>query len=243
MSHFISLGFLTPPAVFIWLTLVGIWLSFSRAPLGLIIALVSGLCLYATSMPLVGSFLLERIEAKIPDHVDFSKAQAIVVLGGGVRRGEVGMRDSLDPISLDRVVMAAEAYRKYHLPIIAAGAGLGGDHPSEAMLMRQALDDFSVPVAWVEGESGSTYQNALFSERLLKQANINTVIVVTQAWHMPRALWAFEHVGLHALPWPTPRDYTRLDSLDDLLPNAGGLTESYAAFHEMLGAAYYRLHY
>src|SRR6185437_3149336 len=108
MSHFISLGFLTPPAVFIWLTLLGIWLAFSRAPMGLLIALLSGLCLYATSMPLVGSLLLDRIEAKIPDNGDFSKAQAIVVLGGGVRRGDVGMRDSLDPDSLERVAMAAE---------------------------------------------------------------------------------------------------------------------------------------
>lgn len=242
MSHLISTGFLVPPAVFVWLILVGIWLSLSRAPLGPVIALVSSLCLYATSMPLVGSLLLDRLEQRAPVDAPLSRAQAIVVLGGGLRRGASGERDSLDPDSLDRVVMAAEAYRKLHIPVAVTGAGREEDQ-SEAVLMRGVLDaDFSVPVTWVEPQARSTYQNALFIRRLLP-ANIDTVVVVTQAWHEPRALWAFEHVGFHALAWPAPHQGFAIDSLDAFLPSGDALHDSYIAFHELIGAAYYRLRY
>ena len=243
MSYLISTNFLVPPAVFVWLILVGIWLSLSRAPLGPIIALVASLCLYATSTPLLASFLLERLEQRVPLTPDLSRAQAIVVLGGGVRRGGPGQRDSLDPDSLDRVMMAAEAYRRLHIPIAVTGAGRV-DGPSEAALMKEVLDTvFSVPVIWVEPQSHTTYQNALFTRRLLQPAGIDTVIVVTQAWHLPRALWAFEHVGFHALPWPAPRRTVEIDSLDAFLPNSDALHDSYVAFHELIGAAYYRLRY
>ena len=112
--------------------------------------------------------------------------------------------------------MAAEAYRRLHLPVAVSGGRVRGARESEAGLMRAALDtQFSVPVMWVEDRSQTTYENALLTQRLLHPAGIDTVIVVTQAWHMPRALWSFERVGIHALPWPAPRDYMHMDRIDD----------------------------
>jgi uncharacterized SAM-binding protein YcdF (DUF218 family) len=242
MSHLISTSFLVPPAVFVWLILVGIWLSLSRAPLGPIVALVSSLGLYATSMPLVSSLLLSRLEERAPLTTDLRGAQTIVVLGGGVRRGTPGQKDSLGPDSLDRVIMAVDAYRRLHIPIAVTGAG-PENGSSEAALMKELLDtDFSVPVTWVEPQSHSTYQNALFIRRLLPP-NIDTVVVISQAWHLPRALWAFERVGFHALAWPAPHQTFEINSLDDFLPNSDALHDSYTAFHELIGMAYYRLRY
>lgn len=242
MSHLISTGFLVPPAVFVWLILVGIWLSLSRAPLGPIIALVSSLCLYATSTPLLASFLLERLEQRAPLGEDLTRAQAIVVLGGGLHHGGPGEKDSLDPDSLERVMMAVGAYRRLHIPIAVTGAGRD-EGESEAALMKGVFDDdFSIPVTWVEPQARTTYQNALFTRRLLPP-NISTVVIVTQAWHLPRALWAFEHAGFHALAWPAPRLSVEISSLDAFLPDGNALHDSYTAFHELIGAAYYRLRY
>jgi uncharacterized SAM-binding protein YcdF (DUF218 family) len=243
MSHLLSTGFLIPPAVFVWLILIGAWLSLRHAPLGPLITVVMGLALYATSMPLVSSFLMERLERRASLSADLTRAQAIVVLGGGVREGEPGQKDSLEPDSLDRVMMAVQAYRLLHLPIAVTGAGRDGG-TSEAVMMREMLDTyFSVPVTWVEENAHTTYENALLTRRLLKPAGIDRVVVVTQAWHEPRALWAFDHVGFHAVPWPAPHRTFRIDSLDAFLPNGDALHDSYLAFHEMLGSAYYRLRY
>lgn len=243
MSHLISTGFLIPPAVFVWLILLGSWLSLRHAPLGPLIALVAGLALYATSMPLVASFLLERLEEHASLSADLTRAQAIVVLGGGLRRGQPGQKDLLKYDSLERVMMGVEAYRLLHIPIAVTGAG-PDDGPSEATLMRQILDtDFSVPVTWVDSNAQTTYENAVFTRRLLKPDGIDRVVVVTQAWHEPRALWAFNHVGFQAVPWPAPHRRVKIDSIDDFLPNADALHDSYLAFHELIGAAYYRLRY
>ncbi len=243
MSHLISTDFLIPPAVFVWLILLGIWLSLRHAPLGPLIVIVAGLALYATSMPLVASVLLERLERHASLSADLTRAQAIVVLGGGLRHGEPGQRDSLKHDSLERVTMAVQAYRLLHLPIAVTGTGRD-DGPSEAALMKQMLDtDFSIPVTWVEPQAHTTYENALFTRRLLQPAGIDRVVVVTQAWHEPRALWAFERVGFQAVPWPGPHESVKIDSIDDVLPSADALHDSYLAFHEMIGAAYYRLRY
>ena len=72
--------------------------------------------------------------------------------------------------------------------------------------MKAALEtDFAVPVAWSEDASRTTWENAVFTARLLRPAGIETVVLVSQAWHLPRAIWAFERVGVAALPWPAPR--------------------------------------
>jgi uncharacterized SAM-binding protein YcdF (DUF218 family) len=109
----------------------------------------------------------------------------------------------------------------------------------QAVLQR----DFDVPVAWKDEESRTTYENAVYTARLLAPEHITTIVVVTHAWHMPRALWAFERVGLQPLPWPAPRDGFRLRRIDDVLPSIAALDDSSHALHEMIGALYYRLRY
>ena len=114
--------------------------------------------------------------------------------------------DALGPLSLERVVLAARAYRQLHLPVAVSGGRVDKARSSEAALMKAALEtDFAVPVAWSEDASRTTWENAVYTARLLQPGRDRTVVLVSQAWHLPRAIWAFERVGLQALPWPAPR--------------------------------------
>ena len=245
MSDLISYGFMTPPAVLILLSLVGALLALRWRRFGLAIVIVSSMALYAVATRFVASWLLHDIESGIPDSADLSTAQAIVVLGGGVHVGDgEAAPDTLSPLSLERVVYAAEAYRRLHLPVAVSGGRIFPARTAEAALMRAALErDFDVPVALSDDQSRTTYENALYAARLLIPDHITSVVVVTHAWHLPRALWAFERTGLHALPWPVPRDVVHLQRIDDLLPSIAALHESSYALHEMMGALYYRLRY
>jgi uncharacterized SAM-binding protein YcdF (DUF218 family) len=226
------------------LCLAGAWLAWRRPVPGIFVMLVAATFLYVAALPVVASLLISRVEASVPATSDFAAAQAIVVLGGGVHRGGAGERDSLGLDSLGRVAAAARAWRRLHLPVLVSGGGGRGAREPAARLMRQALeDDFAVPVAWVEDASRNTYENALYSARILNAAHIGTVVVVTDAWHMPRALWAFARVGLKPLPWPGPRQGLLYDRIDDFLPSLSALAQTGYAVHELIGAAYYRLHY
>jgi uncharacterized SAM-binding protein YcdF (DUF218 family) len=245
MSNTISYGFLAPPALFIVLCLAGALVALIWRRVGLAIVLLASLCLFAAATPALSSYLLQRVEAAIPTSADFSAAQAIVVLGGDQRFGDDGaVTDTLGPLSLERVVFAAEAYRQLHLPVAVTGGRTPGAHASSAELMKPALEhDFGIPVFWSEDRSRTTYENAIFTAELLRPQNIGTVILVTQAWHLPRGIWSFERAGLHALPWNAPRTAVHTDRIDDFLPSIAALHDSFYALHELIGGIYYRLRY
>jgi uncharacterized SAM-binding protein YcdF (DUF218 family) len=73
---------------------------------------------------------------------------------------------------------------------------------------------------------------------MLRCEKINTVVVVTQAWHQPRATWSLEQAGLHALPWPVPRKSLDMDQVEDFLADPRALAESFYAMHELISLAY-----
>jgi uncharacterized SAM-binding protein YcdF (DUF218 family) len=209
---------------------------------GIALALLSGFALYAAATPALSSYLLSRLEAALPSEVEFGAAQAIVVLGGDVRAGAGAIPDALGPLSLERVVLAAQAYRRLNLPILVSGGRVGRAHASEAALMRAALGaDFAIPARWTEEQSRTTWENAVYTARLLRPEKLTTVVLVSQSWHLPRAIWAFERAGLQPLPWPAPRAAKHVGRLGDYLPNIGGLRDSSFALHEIIGAVYYRL--
>ena len=240
-----SYGFLAPPTIFIALGLLGALIAPVWWRSGIAVALVSSLCLYAAAMPAVSSYLLRGVESEVPANVDLSAAQAIVVLGGDVRVGDgATIPDRLGPLSLERAVLGAEAYRRLHLPVVVSGGRVAGAQESEGALMRAALTtDFAVPVAWSEERSRTTWENALYTARLLLPQKLATVVVVTQAWHLPRALWAFKRAGLTPLPWPAPRTALRVGTAGDFLPSLGALRDTFYALHEMIGGFVYRLRY
>jgi uncharacterized SAM-binding protein YcdF (DUF218 family) len=245
MLNLVSYGFLSPPTIFILLCLVGAVVAPRWRRAGMLICLLSSLCLFVAATPAFSTYLLRRIESALPPSPDFSAAQAIVVLGGDVRSGNGGdIPDTLGPISLERVMLAATAARRLHLPIAVSGNGVARGHVTEAELMRATLEEqFGLTTRWSDERSHTTWQNALFTAALLRPDKIDTVILVTQAWHLPRAIWCFEHAGLKALPWPAPRTMLRADGFGDFMPSAAAFHDTFRALHELIGAAYYRMRY
>jgi len=243
MEHLFSFGILAPPTIFIVLSLLGALVALRWRRLGLAVAIVSSLSLYALATPALSSRLLRAAEGEMPARVDLARAQAIVVLGGDVRPGDGGdIPDELGAMSLERVAYAAAAWRQLHRPILVSGGALPDMGISEAALMKRALEqDFAVPVAWSEEDSRTTWENAVFSARLLAREQVQTVILVSHAWHLPRAVWAFERQGMTALPWPAPRSAPHAGRIKDFLPNIGALEDSFRGLHELIGGIYYRL--
>jgi uncharacterized SAM-binding protein YcdF (DUF218 family) len=215
----------------------------SHRRLGASISVVATSLLFLAAVPVVAERMLQNVEVKPLDKPDFSAAQAIVVLGGGVNRGDGGkVPDTLGAWSMERLDFAAHAYRQLHLKVAVSGGLTPGAHTAEAMLMKSVLEsDFGVPVSWVENRSLTTWDNAVYTQELLQADGVNTVVLVTNAWHMRRALWSFERVGLHAIPYPAPPTFAESDRAADYLPSMHALEASYHALHEAIGLAYYQL--
>ena len=242
MFDLVSYGALAPPEVLVLLVLAGALLALVRWRLGLAIVLTASLCLYLLATPALSSWLMRATEADLPEEPDLNGAQAIVVLGADVHRGAEGEPDTLGTYSNERIVYAAEAYRRLRLPVAVSGGPEAGAPSAAGDLMRTALAEvFGIPVAWTENRSTTTWKNAAETKPLLAAAGIKTVVLVTHAWHMRRALWCFERVGFRALPWPAPRTALRAARVRDFLPRPGSMQLSFFALHELIGGFYYHL--
>ncbi len=201
----------------------------------------------ALSTPLIA--LLEQAPAVTPGRVDDTGAQAIVVLGAGAYSDapEYGV-DTVDGLSLQRIRYAAWLHRRTGLPIYVTG---GGETDPPAPLMAAVLEtELGVPVARVEDQSRTTWENASLTAPLLRADGIDHVLLVTHAWHIPRATQAFQREGIQSTPAPTYFVHREPDGNGGpggrgfprgWLPQASAFHYSAFAVHELLGQLYYRL--
>lgn len=196
--------------------------------------------LLVLSLPVVGRALLRTLEGEPLPAPAATRAQAIVVLGNGRHRDapEYG-GDTVSEGTLLRLRYAAKLQHETGLPLLVSGGRPDGGELSEAETMRRALvADFGVPVRWVEGESNTTRENARNSAALLKRDGVGHVLLVTHAWHMPRAVAAHEAAGLTVSPAPT-FFHRQTPMLLDFMPR--GYRDSRDAMHEWIGLLWYRL--
>ncbi|MBY0270972.1 MAG: YdcF family protein [Burkholderiales bacterium] len=233
---------LLPPGMLILLMAGGLALRRTRPRLATGLITGSLVALYVLSMPLTAHFLLTCWEPP-PSSAGTGKAAAIVVLGGGKSHDapEYG-GDTVRGATLLRLRYAAHLQRRTGLPILVSGGSPEGSAPSEADLMRRALqNEFSVPVRWAEDGSANTLENARLSYRMLAAENIRSVYLVTHAWHMPRARLAFETAGFQVIPAATGYTTRYRLTILDVLPSALALRDSALFFHEIIGIVWYRL--
>lgn len=239
LTNFVA-AFLLPPLNGLLLAGLG-WALWHRRP-RLARALVGvGLALLVLlALPAVGNAMLRGLEGAPLDMAQARQAQAIVVLGGGRYRDapEYG-GDTVSTSTLARVRYAAKLQRETGLPLLVTGGNPDGRGLSEAETMRRVLTaEFGVPVRWVEGESDNTQENARRSVAMLQREGVTRVLLVTHAWHMPRALRAFEMAGIGVSPAPTLFHRAPLTFLS-FLPQGYGAARQ--AVHEWIGILWYRL--
>ena len=235
-----------PPGLFLFWFAVALLLLNKRPSLAKLILWVGMIGFYLLSTPLVSELLISRVEtypALDAENLQGSAAGAIVVLASGRNKNarEYG-GDTVGKDTLTRVRYGAFLQRKTGLPILVSG-GLVLDQEGESLAQVMTdvlLEDFQAGEVWLEDKSRTTGENAFFSKKLLAQKGIDTVYLVTQAWHMPRSAAIFEKAGLNVIPAPTAFEGEKPFNILSVLPGAGAIRTSYIALHEMVGAIWYR---
>ncbi len=240
LSHLIA-AFMLPPLNGLALLVVGISIRKRFQSLSRVLIVVSIVLLWVMATPLFGGFLKKSLEGSPVTQRMINEARAIVVLGGGrdINSPEYG-EDTVGAATLLRLRYAAKLHRDTGLPILVTGGKPDGGTLSEAEVMRRVLtSEFNVSVRWLEDVSVNTNENASLSAVMLKRDGIQTVLIVTQAWHMPRALASFSNAGIKAISAPTSFTSCKKIDLADLLP--ADYEASRNALHEYIGLLWYRL--
>lgn len=233
------------PAVLLVPLMVGLVRLRKRGDPAWWLCLACALLLYGISTPLAADLLLGPLQQQAPltaRQAAESGAKAIVVLSAESSVAPEYGGWTVGPLTLTRVRYGAWLHRLTGLPVLVTGGPGADGQPSMATAMRQALvEDFAVRDVWVEDQAATTAENAAFSAALLREHGVNRVLLVTSAWHMPRALRAFEQHGVEAVAAPTNFDIPGDRGVLSLLPSARALQRSYYGLHEWIGGLVYRL--
>ena len=179
------------------------------------------------------------------------KAQAIVVLSEGkaLAPGPARTNEWNDG---DRFWGGIELYRAGKAPWLVFTGGWVPWQPElapEGEVLKvwarsQGIPDSAIQVT---GKVTNTAEEAAAVAALLPKlrsvegAKPQTILLVTSAYHMPRAQRLFEHAGLAVQPYPVDFKVSARNAFSamDLLPSTGAWQRTEMAWRELLGRAWY----
>ncbi|HKT20533.1 MAG TPA: YdcF family protein [Stellaceae bacterium] len=236
---------LQPDLVIFALIVIGVGLLWTRwARGGRRLATLGSILLVMLIAAPVSDWLYAPLETRfppvraMPPHVD-----GIVALGGAIDPIASANHDmpSLNEEAerLTTFAMLARRYPAAKLVFTAGSAAVIGERLPEADAARQLFTELGLDTTKIifERKSRNTYENALFSKRLADPKPGEVWILITSAWHMPRAVGIFRQAGWPVLPWPVA--YRTGASYDfELVDHLRGVDR---ATHEWLGLLAYRL--
>jgi uncharacterized SAM-binding protein YcdF (DUF218 family) len=198
--------------------------------------------LWVSSTPLVSAPLMratERWAERIPA-ADARKADAIVVLSAGriVAPGPAGISEWQDA---NRFHGGVELFQAGKAPLLVFT-----DDGREGQILAGYARELGIPAdrIIVTGRVAVTADEARAVAALLRERQTRTpcVLLVTSAFHMPRAQQLFERAGLVVNPFPVNFLVStgRLTVLD-FLPSPTALGETQLSVREMYGRLFYRV--
>jgi len=180
---------------------------------------------------------------------------AILVLGGTVdpvasRPGFVEGNDSFE-----RLTAAATLYRAGAAPLVIASGGTNSltfPKEKEGPYMAELLELMGVPntAIIIEDTSRNTYENILNSKAILHTLRTSDaagvpssapLLLVSSAWHLPRALAICRKQGLAVHPFSVDSQAEPLLLPADLFPDAWALTRTTRLIREWIGLAFYKV--
>jgi uncharacterized SAM-binding protein YcdF (DUF218 family) len=237
--HKLLPALLSPFILFVFFVIIGLikrknWIIWSSLILFLI-----------CSTPIVSSFLFSKLEntgsRKNPD--DMKNAEAIVVLSGMTH--SVNTKNGIisewnDP---DRFFGGIELIKSNKAPIIIFTRGkvpwkIG---PDECDLLREKAIEMGVDSnkIVITGEVATTEDEAREVQKILSSKG-KKIILVSSAFHIPRAIINFKNKGFDVQPYPVDFKVSEYKLTPmDFIPNAGALGGTEKSIREMIGRIYY----
>jgi len=204
--------------------------------------------LYLASTEIVVRCLMLPLELQYQRSASVPEGDAIIVLGGSVdlhhcTPGHPEMQAASDRF-MDGVLLAKALPQATLIFCGGTAQILARGGAREAPMLKELAMQFGVPNEQIvaEDQSRNTRENAVEAQRILSQSGARKPILVTSAYHMPRAMACFRKVGLEPIPYPTDfKSKPEPFGLPDLVPSTSNLDNSNRAIREYVGASMYRI--
>lgn len=239
-----------PTTLALLLTAAGVWLlQTGRRRTGLWLAWGGIGYLFGAGFLPLGNALILPLEQRFPvPDLAGTRVDGIVILGGfedgWVSAGRNGLAVNE---SAERLTESLRLARHHPTARVVFTGGvrfrgtkeLGGAGPVAEFLVDAGIDRERI---LLEPKARNTYENAAMTRDLVAPKSDERWLLVTSAYHMPRAMGLFRKAGFEVVAYPVdfrtrgPEDVTRF--FERL---SGGLMRSDTAINEWMGLLAYRV--
>lgn len=215
---------------------------------GLRLLFFASLILVLLAVLPVGRLMLQALEDRFPrPPAPLERVDGVAMLGGAFSaklaeaRSEVALNEAAE-----RIFAFMELARRYPEARLAFAGGSGQLAPgrlTETELLGRALAQagFADPRLVVEDRSRNTWENALLLREVVRPQPGERWVLVTSAWHMPRAIGSFRKAGWEVIAWPVDFRTFPGGGFGLGFNLARGLEAFDVAAREWIGLAGYRL--
>ncbi len=229
-------SFLLPPGIFILLIII----FRKNKKILILISILIGLL----SSNFIAYKFLEPLEDNYRQKSN-EKFDLVVVLGGGYIYNSPNL--GLSSSSFKRLIYALEIAKEQNIPIIFDGYKYEANLTKEVVLNLSKKFNMPIPILkgkykkefgiYLQNNALTTIDNAKNVKKFIEKNNITNLklALVTSAFHMKRALYEFNRVGLKPTPMATDFKINYDDRFLYYLPSSAGLNLTTIALHEYLG--------
>ncbi len=233
----VLIHFLLPPGIFVvGFLILGVIVRKNR--IAYFVSVSFGMALYLLSIEPVKDILYKPLEESyaVPTNVE---ADAIIVLGGGSYNTGVLKEDSKK-----RLLAGFVLHKQTGKPIILSGGSSINILP-DAEIMKSTLISLGVDLRSIllDTQSTTTQENAKYAKQIMEKKKYKVALLVTSAYHMKRAVKAFQKENVKVIPYPTDFKRDLKYNLYSYIPKTSTLNDSYKAIREYIANLAYDLNF
>jgi uncharacterized SAM-binding protein YcdF (DUF218 family) len=241
--------FIQPLNLAIFLLLAGLLSALiGRRRLAVTGSALAFLILALSAWTSLGATMLNPLEERFPRPPLPQKVDGIVVLGGGFEGAINLVRGGYELNSGgDRMVETAILARRFSTAKVVVSGGTGElflEGEGDAATAPRLLTALGITTdrLILENKSRNTYENAVFTTELVTPKPGETWLLVTSAFHMPRAKALFDKAGFATVPWPVDYRTSGREGIGLFRDNpADSLQATTTAIREWIGLIAYWL--
>ena len=213
----------------------------------ILLSLTALYALVLTTVP-IGRQIVLNLENRFPPvSGKLERVGGIVVLGGVVdqfitqARGQVAINSAAE--RLTEFAKLAFKYPDAKLVFTGGSGVLGRQELKEAHFIKPVLVTLGINPNRVifEDQSKNTVENAVFTKQLIKPLLDEKWVLITSAFHMPRAAGSFRQAGWTIIPYPVDFTTKGNEAFAPGFSLRSGLNSFAHGLHEWIGLTFYWL--